>query len=132
MSYLNETHWCGAKPGEPHKDWDDVARCYISGQQLIACGDYWLVDEYDNETPNPDHQCHPSIWDGDYPGVKQCQKYGLYTTGVVGIDGPTEDLSALSVYGTWDIETQQHVIGPKVLEFLLKKQKKVLDKPKTV
>ena len=113
MSYPNDTHWCGAKPGEPHKDWDDVARCYISGQQLIACDDYWLFDEYDNEYHNPEHECHPSIWDGDYPGTKQCERYGLFTTHL-GEYRP--DLNTLYRCGKWNIETQQHEIPEEVLK----------------
>lgn len=119
MPYPNDTHWCGAKPGEPHKDWDDVARCYISGQQLIACQDYWLYDEYDNEYPNPAHQCHPSIWDGDYPGVKQAEKYGLFTTDL-GEKGP--DLNTLHRYGVWNIETQQHEIPAETLKRILEER----------
>lgn len=124
MSYLDDTHWCGAKPGEPHKEWDDVARCYISGQQLIACDDYWLYDEYGNEYPNPEHQCHPSIWDGDYPGVMQCQKYGLFAE-VIQLDKSyktSEDLNTLYQYGVWNIETQQHEIPEETLKRILEER----------
>lgn len=113
MTYPNDTHWCGAKPGEPHKDWDDVALCYISGQQLITCDEYWLYDKDGNEYPNPNHTCHPSIWDGDYPGAKQAERYGLFKTHL-NIYGP--DLNTLYRYGVWNIETQQHEISEEVLK----------------
>lgn len=103
MSYPNDTHWCGAKPGEPHKDWDDVACCYISGQQLICC-DMWEVGV---------HECHPSIWDGDYPGAKQAERYGLFHTHL-GVYGP--DVSTVYRFGVWNIETQQHEIPEETLK----------------
>lgn len=124
MPYLDGTHWCGAKPGEPHKDWDDVALCYISGQQLIACDDYWLRDDDDEEIPNPDHQCHPSVWDGEYPGILQARKYELYTY-VVELDGEyklSEDINSVYLYGTWNVETQQHEISEEVLKEIKRKR----------
>ena len=104
MSYPDNTHWCGAKPGEPHKDWDDAARCYISGQQLICC-DMW---------EDGVHECHPSIWDGDYPGTKKCLEYGLMHEHR--LCGFTEDLNTLYLYGAWNIETQQHEIPEEILK----------------
>lgn len=105
MPYTNEEHHCGAKPGQPHKFWDDVARCYWTGVQLIQCGAW-------NDEDSRDHDCSPSIWDGDYPGIKQCRKYGLYTE-VIQLDGSykiSEDLNLLYSRGTWNINTQQHEI----------------------
>lgn len=112
-------HHCGAEPGEAHRVWDDIARCYISGQQLISCEEYWLFDDDDNEYPNPDHRCHPSIWDGDWPGVKQCQRYGLIND-PWSFWGATEDLNTLNSAGKWDIETQQHIISPETLARIIK------------
>lgn len=118
MPYPNDTHWCGAKPGEPHKDWDDVALCYISGQQLITCDEYWLYDDNGQEYHNPEHECHPSIWDGDYPGVKQAEKYGLYH---MHLREWKPDIEAIHQYGEWNIETQQHEISEEVLKKIKEK-----------
>ena len=119
MPYPDDTHWCGAKPGEPHKDWDDVALCYISGQQLITCDEYWLYDDNGQEYHNPEHECHPSIWDGDYPGAKQCERYGL--THIHHLWGVGPDLETLYRYGKWNIETQQHEISEEVLKKIKEK-----------
>lgn len=126
MSYEDETHHCGAKPGQPHRFWDDVARCYWTGIQLIQCGshpddvaeDPDIAEAYRNR----DHDCMPSIWDGDYPGVKQCQKYGLYVYDFPGIPGKSEDLNTLGRYGKWNVETQQNEIDEKTLARLLTPQ----------
>ncbi len=133
--YENDTHHCGAKPGQPHRFHDDVALCYWSGRQLIVCGhhpdDVRDDPEIREQYQNRDHDCAPSIWDGDYPGSKQAAKYGLYsmTSTFWGPPELTEDLNTLYGAGVWDVEAQQHIIPPERLEvLLLKQQKETLDR----
>jgi hypothetical protein len=83
---------CGAKPGERHREWDDLARCRSTGRQLIQCEgelhEYHGVQYGEHEGP-----CGPDVWDGEYPGVKACRRFGFYTV----IDGEeTEDLNRLN------------------------------------
>lgn len=84
---------CAAAPGELHKEWDTIARCYETGEQLVAC-----ESEHDNT-------CWPSRWDGEYPGVKQCRALGMYFTDPrIGV---TEDLNKFAVIPKdWNRETQ--------------------------
>lgn len=104
---------CGAEPGEPHREWDDVARCKSTGRQLITCEGE--LHEYNGrEYGEHDGECGPDIWDGEWPGTKQCRKYGLYINRPE-FGGWTEDLNALYAYGRWDRELQQLVIDPATL-----------------
>lgn len=107
----DNTHHCGAKPGQIHKYHCDIARCYWTGEQMMQCG-IW-----DEEGSRRDHDCSPSVWDGAFPGKKKCAEYGLYTT-VVGIEGPTEDLTTISIYGKWNVDTQQNEIDEETLKKL--------------
>jgi len=53
--------------------------------------------------------CAPSIWDGEYPGTKQCRELGWYTD-PKSIWGYMEDLNALAYaahFGKWDVEHQK-------------------------
>lgn len=94
---------CGTSPGELHREWDDIARCYESGEQLIACSG-------DHGGP-----CSPSRWDGEYPGVKQCRGLGLFV-----VDpqfGKTEDLNKFaSLPKTWSPDSQSWEIPAWVIE----------------
>lgn len=86
---------CGAEPGERHRDYDDLARCRSTGNQLIACegelhefkGNWYGIHE---------GPCGPDVWDGEYPGVKQCREFGLYTA------SGNEDLNRLYEFSIWD------------------------------
>jgi hypothetical protein len=102
---------CGAEPGERHREWDDLARCRSTGQQLIQCeGQFHEFGgrEYgEHEGP-----CGPDIWDGEYPGVKECREYGIYTA-PDSIWGVKEDLNTLAVTSTWDAENERYVLIDK-------------------
>lgn len=88
---------CEAEPGEQHREWDDIARCRISGIQGIQC--------------DKRHNHQPDTWDGEYPGTKACREFGWYTSP----DSPwgvTEDLNRL--YGAqqavWNWRKQKWVL----------------------
>jgi len=84
---------CKAAPGEAHRDWDGIARCFESGEQLIAC------------SQGHPGECSPSVWDGEYPGVKQCRALDLY---VVDPEfGRSEDLNYFAgIPKQWNRESQ--------------------------
>lgn len=57
-----------------------------------------------------------AIWHGEWPGVMECQEYGLYARMVPGLGwqpcdkddpGATEDLNTLYSTGTWDVTEQK-------------------------
>ncbi len=106
---------CDAKPGEVHRDWDDIARCKYTGIQLIQCG--WSYDDEEDIDYNREQQeryltlheacvCKPDVWDGEYPGVKRCRELGLFTE-PNSPWGVTEDLNKLHSSCKWNSETQQ-------------------------
>jgi hypothetical protein len=108
---------CGAEPGERHRDWDDIARCRSTGYQLIQCEgelhEYNGVEYGQHEGP-----CGPDIWDGEYPGVKQCRELGWYTTTrdyFTGEERITEDLNRLyGSFAKWDREAERFIINETV------------------
>ena len=110
---------CSAQAGERHSPYDDIARCYYTGIQFIQCG--WHPDDEDEISDldkeeyykaHPTGECEPSIWDGEWPGTKQCRELGWYTK-PDSIWGYMEDLNALayaSHFGSWDVENQKWII----------------------
>jgi hypothetical protein len=65
MSDLPACHDCAAKPGEPHSDGCDTARCLVSGIQRLQC------DE--------PHDCGHDVWTGEWPGTTECREFGWYS-----------------------------------------------------
>ena len=96
---------CGAEPGEVHRDWDDIARCRATGNQLIQCGGE-LHTYKGIEYGEHEGECGPDIWDGEWPGEKDCRRYGIYTD-ADSFWGVGPDLNFLAIYGTWDPKTQK-------------------------
>lgn len=87
---------CGAEPGERHREIDDFTRCRFTGIQVWMC---------DVEM----HECEPDIWDGEYPGTKECREYGLYTA----VDSPWgfgPDLNTLAMRTVWDSFEEKYVL----------------------
>jgi hypothetical protein len=58
-----------------------------------------------NIVENRTHECEPTLWTGEWPGVKVCRDNGWYTI-IVGIEGPTEDLNSVSQRATWNPEIE--------------------------
>lgn len=80
---------CGVAPGKPHVDGCDVARCLACGGQRLSCdcsGDKGGGD----------------IWDGMWPGTRECYELGLVCRWVDG-DGlasePSFDYNQLAARG---------------------------------
>lgn len=119
---------CSAEPGEAHRDWDDIARCYYTGTQLIQCGwhpdDEDEIEDYEKREyykAHPLGECAPSIWDGDYPGSKQCQELGWFTDPNSTIYSYGEDLNALAYaafFSEWDVDNQKWIITDETKEIV--------------
>jgi hypothetical protein len=97
---------CGAKPGQPHTDGCDVARCLQTGLQRLSCGE--------------DHDCGHEVWTGRWPGEAECQEFGWWSVfdcarGWMRCDrdtpGAGPDLNRLIGSGeaVWDREQQRWV-----------------------
>lgn len=77
MIELRDCHDCGAKPGEPHQDGCDMARCLITGQQLIQCGGE--EHEYKGRWYGEhDGDCGHDIWTGESNGCAECREYDFW------------------------------------------------------
>lgn len=104
---------CAAKPGERHRDMDDLARCRTTGQQWIQCGGE-LHEYHDRWYGEHEGPCEADVWDGEYPGVKACRRFGWYTTHrMMGGDPEvTEDLNRLygSSEAVWDARIEDFVL----------------------
>jgi hypothetical protein len=106
---VSNCYGCGAQPGQTHKGGCDVARCRNSGYQYISC-DLAEVDEEGEYLPDElaSHHCFPDVWDGEWPGTKQCREFGWYTT-VKDFRGEfvCPDYSRLLLTCDWNIEMQR-------------------------
>lgn len=58
-------HDCHAKPGEPHDDGCDTARCLQTGGQRLACAKR--------------HDHGRDIWTGMWPGEAECREFGWFS-----------------------------------------------------
>ena len=95
---------CKAEPGERHREWDYIARCRVTGLQLVACGPtYDLDDDGEEILVEADHECGPDIWDGEFPGVKRCREFGWFKDDPE--FGTTEDINRL-ISAWWNPETE--------------------------
>jgi hypothetical protein len=101
---------CGTVKGQTHVGGCDVARCRNSGSQYISC-DLAEVDEDGEYLPDElaSHHCLPDVWDGEWPGTKQCREFGWYTTmkDLNGADVVCPDYNRLLFSCKWNIETQR-------------------------
>ncbi len=104
---ITDCHDCGADPGRQHIGGCDVARCAYTGKQYISCCDVVILEDgsYDFRMPT-DHECHPDVWTGEWPGVGDCRRLGWYTD-PDSIWGYMEDLNRLATAGRWNRELQQ-------------------------
>lgn len=105
MSDLRNCGDCAVKPGEPHTDGCDVARCMVAGYQRIGCPE--------------DHDHGRNIWTGVWPGEAECREFGWFSVftdkGWVQCtaDTPGAGPNLNRLYGTgeaeWDRETGRWV-----------------------
>jgi hypothetical protein len=76
---------CQVAPGVVHEGGCDVARCRVTGNQMLICAVFaWP------------HYCMADIWTGVWPGVKECERWGWFTA-----EGQP-DLNRLAVDAWWD------------------------------
>lgn len=101
---------CQAAVGQLHIGGCDVARCQNSGYQYISCH-LREEDEYGELVPEElaSHHCKPDIWDGEWPGTKDCRRLGWYAA-VIGLKGESiimPDYNRLYQLCDWNIEKQR-------------------------
>jgi hypothetical protein len=94
---------CAVKLSEFHSNGCDVQRCGMSGLQMHTCG---IFDE------KPNHECVFTVWDGYWPGIKECFEYGLFAYFVPNLGfvpckadhlDAVADLNTLVRTATWSI-----------------------------
>lgn len=100
---------CDAKPGQNHQPGCDVERCPFCGGQMISCF-CGRPEEIDEKDLLP--------WTGVWPGIAECERYGLFAKLVPGKgwtkcpkDDPdaSHDLNTLYVKYKWDKEKKTFV-----------------------
>lgn len=94
---------CQVNPGERHVDFCDVTRCKYTGVQMLMC--YVDSDELEECDEEPDHTCAPTVWTGEWPGVKVCRDNGWYTA-PDSIWGEMEDLNCVMFRAVWNPELE--------------------------
>lgn len=124
---------CRVRPGEPHQDGCDVARCMWTGTQRLQCvgglaaeccrvlrdaGHGGLADELAHylDLDDPAHNCGEDIWTGVWPGKEDAAALGWYS-----YFGPpwtrcspdhplaSPDLNRLATEARWDREAKRWV-----------------------
>lgn len=90
---------CGVENGNLHRESCDVERCPDCGGQMLSCD-----CEGDIQMPR-------ILWDGNWPGVIECQEFGWYSKMVPGRGwvecekndrGASENLNKLVMETVWD------------------------------
>ena len=96
---------CSVKPGQPHDDLCDVARCLFTGGQRKSC------------SGDAHEDCGRDTWTGRYPGDIECEEFGWFAVCVprpagekgfqwVPCDrdapGATQNLNRLRAEARWD------------------------------
>lgn len=125
---------CAVEIGHPHVGGCDVARCLWDGGQRLQC-DGSLASEcahvltqagradlaqdlkYYLGLEDDDHDCGQDIWTGEWPGVEDCRRLGLWCTDPAhppmepcsaDTPGASEDLNKLHPgYCVWDREAKR-------------------------
>jgi len=92
---FRDCHDCGAGPGQNHTWGCDTERCPLCGGQLLSCGCYQKMEDYEESVadggyisicPEEEHRLHDILeidtglipHDGEWPGTKECRLYNLY------------------------------------------------------
>jgi hypothetical protein len=106
---------CGVKPGEPHEDGCDVARCLRTGRQRLSCDAGAAVFGWPEARPHDD--CGRQAWSGEWPGVAECEEYDWLAPESVatqlwmlenGIPVWHHDLNRLATATEWDPAACRH------------------------
>ena len=101
---------CGAAVGYAHDEGCDVARCLATGGQRQSCPGYGTGL----------HDCGRQVWDGLWPGERECVDFGWYSRFVpdegwlqCGPDYPdaSPDLDRLARDARWDRAQQRWLQG---------------------
>jgi hypothetical protein len=90
---------CGVKPGKAHSMNCDVARCQACGGQRLSCG---------CKKPGED------VWDGLWPGTKECYEKGYVAKWVSG--WPFDSGRLIFDYDRWAVE---RVTGSRPSEYVV-------------
>jgi hypothetical protein len=75
---------CGTRPGQPHEDGCDVARCTVCGWQRIGC-EHGTSDAGWGE-----------VWSGVWPGYAECRELGWFSY-EINLDSYGPDLHRLAL-----------------------------------
>lgn len=84
---------CAVAIGTAHEDGCDVARCWETGGQRLACGLFH------------DHDCGQDVWSGRWPGDEDCERLGWFD------EQGRHDLNRLAREAVWDRTTRRWVGG---------------------
>lgn len=105
---------CYVKPGEPHDDGCDVARCLVTGLQRLQCSGIHFHEAVAPGCYTP-RDCGRDIWTGRWPGDDDAIALGWYSVfrpgdgGWVRCDKDTPDavpdLNRLATEARWDRES---------------------------
>ena len=129
---------CKTEIGRPHQSGCSVERCPFCGIQMLqdeCCYKFFGIDVRTMEDEHPDIYAHglPDemsekweehlrhhliLWDGVWPGVRECREYNLWTKWTdhgwqsCSADDPdaTEDLNTLAMRSHWDKDRKRYVI----------------------
>lgn len=129
---------CGVSIGQHHKPGCDVERCPFCGVQMLqdeCCYKYFGIDVATMEEKHPqiyanglpeelaekweEHlRPHLLLWDGAWPGVRECREYDFWCKWTArgwqrcSADDPsaTEDLNGLAIHASWDREQKRFVL----------------------
>jgi Zn-finger nucleic acid-binding protein len=97
---------CGATIGNLHLSNCDIERCPSCGSQYLSC---------DCDINNIER----IKWDGYWPGVKECEEFGMFCTShdFIPCDkntpGAIHDLNMLYMKTTWDKNKQKRILKDK-------------------
>lgn len=120
---MQDCHDCGAKPGEVHDPGCDTEVCPFCGGQAMCCGCPELEDANEEDL---------IPWDGEWPNVKTCRIYNLYSRARDKNDPPGpywipcdkddprggEDLNTLYSKCVWNPTVKRRVATPEFLREL--------------
>jgi hypothetical protein len=128
---------CGVAIYREHEQGCSVARCLHDGRQRLlhemAAGTPTMTEvngEFRWRVAKDGHDCGKDIWTGLWPGVAECEEYGLFC--YFGPDfgeqgwqrcgpdhpGAQHDFTQLYIHGQWDRETRRWRI-PQLSEVVI-------------
>jgi hypothetical protein len=111
---------CKAQPGHPHQLGCSIERCPYCGGMLLLCLSSGC-QRADYDTPWPPPLDDRLFWTGEWPGLRECRKFGWYARRVKGKgwldcdktdEGAQPNLNRLVYDAVWDREKKQYVRRP--------------------